>query len=93
VTLLHTTLLHVGTAGCWSVCGALAVAAVKAGPRPAAPAGRLHVTGVEEVPATAGDLETPDLTYVYCPAELRVAPHLALVGGGLHCWRCPEGDA
>lgn len=95
-------LLYVGSGGCFAVAGALAVAAVKAGPGPrassaSAPVARLHVSALEEVPATAGpvDLEAAglDLTYVYCPAELRVTPHLRLVGGELCCWRCPEGEA
>lgn len=93
-------LAYVGVGGCYAVAGALAVAAFKAGPRAAAvsaPAARLHVSAVEEVPVTAGagDLETADLdlTYVYCPAELRMSAHVELPDGELHCWRCPEGEA
>jgi hypothetical protein len=95
-------LLYVGAGGCYAVAGALAVAAVKAGPGPRAsaadaPVARLHVSDLEEVPVSAGpaDLEAAglDLTYVYCPAEFRVTPHVRVVDEELCCWRCPEGEA
>lgn len=94
--------LLIGSGGLYAVAGALAVAAVKAGPGPrasvdCAPVARLHVSDLEEVPVSAGpaDLEAAglDLTYVYCPAEFRVTPHLTVVDGELCCWRCPEGEA
>jgi len=91
--------LLIGSGGLSVVAGALAVAAVKAGPGPraaaGAPAARLHVSAVEEVPAMAGTggLNAADLTYAYCPAEFRVAPHQVREDGEVLCWRCPEGDS
>lgn len=103
-----TELLAVGVGACFAGSYALALAGLRAGPRRTPPvcAGgvRLHVSAVEDVPATPPggwgetaflgcDAAELDLTYLYCPRELRVAPHVLLDDGSLPCWRCPEGDA
>ncbi|MFM9590789.1 hypothetical protein ACKI16_29805 [Streptomyces scabiei] len=99
----------IGVAACWAGCGALAVAAHRsprrAAPGALAPAARLDVSAVEEVPASAGagaldpacpygsNTAATGVTYTYCPAELRVSPHSERDDGELWCWGCPEGDA
>ncbi|MYR58866.1 hypothetical protein GTY54_22370 [Streptomyces sp. SID625] len=98
---MTATLLHVGAAACFVGCGALLLAAQRCGRRAAAgdAAGlpRLHVSDVEEVPASpgTGQLEAADAEFHCRPDEFRVTAHAVHAGGSRRCLHCgpTQGEA
>ncbi|WP_328434506.1 hypothetical protein [Streptomyces sp. NBC_00425] len=98
--------VSIGVGACYAGSGALALAALRsgrAGVPAGAPARRLHVSEVEQVPVSPGTgrLEVIDsyapydtAEYHYCPAEFRVTAHAVQADGTLSCWHCePLGEA